>query len=722
MTTSIGFDLLHEGVKRWIWKQGWSALHKIQEEAIVPILSADQDVVISAATAAGKTEAAFLPACSQLASSPSTGVGILYFSPLKALINDQFRRLESLAASIDVAITPWHGDSPRSLKDLQRKQPNGIILITPESFESLMLNHSSWCYVAFVDLRYVIVDEFHAFLGTERGCQLLSLMHRLEFRLQRTIPRIGLSATLGNLDEVAAGLRAGRTLPSKIIQSTGSRTDLKIQLRGYTKFGDQVKDDVAPDPIGDDLFRLLRGSSHLVFANSRGRTEKLSAGLADRCETAGLPNEFFPHHGSLSKEIRQSVEARLNQRTLPTTAICTSTLELGIDIGNVESIAQVTAPHTVASLRQRLGRSGRRDHPAILRLFITEEEITDKTHIQDRLRLETFQCVAMVNLLLRKWYEPPLQNEFHFSTLVQQTLSVLGQYGGVRADQLWRLLCETGPFRIVSQSIFGKLLQSLGTNELITQMRDGQLTLGERGEKLVEHYTFYAAFQTPEEYRLEFEGRPLGTLPIDYPISPGQLLIFAGRRWEIVLIDPEKKLVSLKRAARGRPPLFGGGGASIHRSVRKEMRETYVRGDIPVYLDGPARTSFAEGVDYFKHYDIERNHIVEDGGSALLFPWESDKTSHTLAAMLRANGLLANAFAGVIEIMRCDENRLRQALAHISSQPVPTPSELARQVADTKVEKHDKFLSEELLHLGYGAKHFDVQGASDWLSKFLSEN
>ena len=173
--------------------------------------------------------------------------------------------------------------------------------------------------------------------------------------------------------------------------------------------------------VCNDLYKLCRGGNHLVFANSRSRTESLAAALSDMCESQAVPNEFFPHHGSLSKEMRQTLEGRLQKERLPTTAICTMTLELGIDIGKVNSVVQVTAPHSIASLRQRMGRSGRRGGASILRMLITEDELTEQSSIVDKLRLELVQSLAMVRLLVAsKWYEPADTSLFHFSTLLHQ--------------------------------------------------------------------------------------------------------------------------------------------------------------------------------------------------------------------------------------------------------------------------------------------------------------
>jgi len=723
MSESRGFNLLHKGVQRWIWKQNWVGLREIQEKAVEPILRADTDVIIGASTAAGKTEAAFLPACSLIAEHPVIGIGILYISPLKALINDQYRRLDSLCEILGLTVTPWHGDVLESLKNKLRKKPNGIVLITPESLESLLLNQAGWCQGAFGKLKYIIVDEFHAFIGSERGCQLQSLMHRLEFLIQRKIPRIALSATLGEMQQIPRFLRPSHNFPFEIIESTGLTSDLKVQLRGY--LSPKATDETTPsatDKIIDDLFTILRGKSHLIFANSRRQTEEISAGLVDCCSSNNVPNEFFPHHGSLSKEIREDIESRFQEEKLPTSAICTMTLELGIDIGSVDSIAQVTAPHSVASLRQRLGRSGRRGQPAILRMFIPEDEISSKSHIVDRLRIQTIQCIAMMNLLSKKWYEPASDDQYHFSTLLQQTLSVIGQYGGVRANQLWSLLCMTGPFQLIDQTIFKVFLKALSDQDLITQTDEGQIIIGKTGERVIGHYTFYTAFNTTEEYRLERGGRILGTLPINFPLVVGQLIIFAGQKWEVLEVRDENKVIMLKHAKGGRPPKFGGGGQNVHEIVRQEMLNIYKQKAKPIYLDENARTSFSEGLETFDLLGLEKNRVIQHGTVTHILPWLGDRIVNTITMLLRGQGLKANSFSGIIEINDCSSGSLYQAAESIVQSPKPTLEELASNVLDTMVDKHDHFLPDSLRNLGYGQRFFDIGGAIQWVqSKLLPQ-
>jgi len=550
---------------------------------------------------------------------------------------------------------------------------------------------------------------------------LQSLLHRLEFLLKRVVPRIALSATLGDMQQIAHFLRPDNKLSCHIIDSDVFRSDLRVQLRGYVNPANpNEQTSPAMDQIIDDLYKILRSKSHLVFANSRGLTEEIVTALTDCCERNCVPNEFFPHHGNLSKEIRESLEARLQQDNLPTTAVCTMTLELGIDIGSVDSIAQVTAPHSVASLRQRLGRSGRRGEPAVLRLFIPEDEITARSHLLDRLRLQTMQCVAMINLLLKKWYEPAPGNQYHLSTLVQQTLSVIGQYGGVRANQLWALLCQTGPFSRIDQSLYGAFLRALGQQELITQTSDGQIILGHKGEKLVEHYTFYTAFNTPEEYRLECEGRILGTVPINNPLMIGQLIIFAGKRWEVLNVSSEKKVVTLKYAAGGRPPKFGGDGQLVHDFVRQEMKRVYLERSVPIYLDKTAESIFNEALDCFHELQLDGKSVIQLGNTVHVLPWLGDRITNTITVLLRRQGLSADCFGGVIDITNSTINDFIQAVSIILEKKKPTSTELANSIKDTIVEKHDPIIPKEIRDLGYGARFFDVDSALKWMSDLLS--
>ncbi len=727
------YQHLDPRVKKWVYKQGWPDLREIQKKAIPAILPADRDVLISASTAAGKTEAFFLPACSAIEDN-AQGFSILYVSPLKALINDQNRRLESLCDMLDMRVTPWHGDTLQSKKKRAKADPSGILLITPESLESLLVRESAWVKQSFSSLKYIVIDEFHAFIGSERGHHLLSLLNRIEHLLNRydsPIPRVALSATLGNLEEVPLSLRPNQSLPCEKITDDKSQSTLKIKVKGYIELHKKKSKDQPSieHKVCEDIYKFCRGGSHLVFANSRKRTESIAAQLSDFCENEMVPNEFFPHHGSLAKELREELESRLQKETLPTTAICTMTLELGIDIGKVNSVIQVTAPHSVSSLRQRMGRSGRRNTPSVLRNLITENELTISSGMVDKLRMELVQSIAMIRLLVgSKWFEPADTKQKHFSTFLHQVLAVTAQWGGIRPDQIYTLLCKNGPFNKISIPHFKTLLTHMGEIELLTQLSSGELVLGQQGEFLVSHYSFYAVFKTPEEYRVLNAGKPLGTLPIDSLIMEGQHIVFGGRRWKVTEVDTDKKVIYVEATKGGNPPKFGGGSLSIHDKIREEMYRVYSEKDYRIdvggakvdFIDSTARELFDEGVRFFHDQKLHSESIVQAGNNVSIFTWKGDKIVNTLSAILAQQGYTAGAFAGVIEVSNTSTESVIACLKNVLSHGVPTEVELALSTPEVLTEKFDEYLPPQLLAEGYGVKVFDSSAAESWMMKALS--
>ena len=642
---------------------------------------------------------------------------------------------------LDMKVTPWHGDSSQSKKKDARRYPEGILLITPESLESRLVLDPGWVRASFESLKYIVIDEYHCFIGSERGTHLQSLMHRLENLLGRQrspIPRIALSATLGDMGGVMGFLRPNSDFPRLLITGGGGM-DLRLQVQGYiSRILDEPGDEdpeessemsqSADVQVARDLYKILRGDSHLVFANTRRGTEKFAALLSDLCRENSVPNEFFPHHGSLSKELREELESRLQKGKLPTTAVCTITLELGIDIGKIKSVAQVTAPNSVSSLRQRLGRSGRRGEPAILNMFITEKELAGTSGVVDKLRLELLQSIAIIHLLLKeKWYEPPDPGLFHFSTLLHQVLAVTAQWGGVRADQLWSVLCKSGTFGNITAGQFDTLLRDMGEKRLIKQISGGELVLGDEGEKIVGHYSFYAVFKTPQEYRIviEEEGKTLGTIPIDSFILPEQHIIFAGRRWEVKDVDAGKRVVYVAPTKGGNPPKFGGDGMSVHDRVRQEMLRIYLEGDYRIesggerreFMDRTARKLFSEGLRSFRDLGLANKRVIGLGKDVCLIPWMGDKIVNTLSVLLVMGGYKADNFAGVLEIEGAKHSDVSGYLKSFNKDNKPTNAELAKLVENKQTEKYDYLLPEELLNEDYGARAFDIDGTTDWIRK-----
>lgn len=729
-SSSKSFSLLDERIQRWVWKAGWQELRDIQERAIPILLEGRRDVILAAPTAAGKTEAAFLPILTVILAQGEAATA-LYVGPLKALINDQWGRLETLCDTLDIPITPWHGDISASRKRDFLKAPGGCLLITPESLEALFVLRGTAIRDIFRGLRFVVVDELHSFIGTERGRQLQSLLSRIEKAVDRVVPRVGLSATLGEMNLAADFLRPGDSNRVEILESKESAQELKVLVKGYvdatsliTKAlkgagpkvqptaGEMGGDSLGIEAICAHLFKTLRGSNNLVFPNSRNRVEAISDLLRRQCEVERVPNEFWPHHGSLAKELREETEAALKDKTRATTAICTTTLELGIDIGAVTSIAQIGPAPSVASLRQRLGRSGRkRGTAAIVRCYCLERDLGPDSRISDQLREGLIQTVAQIRLLIRGWCEPPRPSGLHLSTLIQQLQSMIAQHGGITPAQGWNLLCESGPFSKIAKHDFMHLLRTLGQEQILVQDPSGLLLLGQVGEKLVNHYTFYAAFASDDEYRIVCESRTLGSVPISRPLEVGSLVIFAGQRWRVKDVQPREKLIEVVPAKGGRPPLFDGMGGKVHDEVRVEMRRILAEdGPVP-FLDAKALHCLAEARDSFARLGLGKTRILQCGNEVRIFTWKGDWVNDSLALLLGREGASATNEGLSIAVMGAEISNVLGALRKVGNSGEVPPEALASEVKNKLREKWDWLLPDDLLCKSFGSMELDVPGA-----------
>jgi Lhr-like helicases len=727
---STAFGLLDPRIQHWIWELGWTELRDVQEYAIPAILQ-EQDVIIAAATASGKTEAASFPVLTRLLQIQNSQATVLYISPLKALINDQWDRLELLCEKLEIMVTPWHGDISSSKKKRFLNNPSGCVLITPESLEALLMNYGHQVSSIFSGLIYCVIDEVHAFMGSERGKQLQSLLHRLEVTANKKIPRIGLSATLGDMKMAADYLRQESPNGVRIICSGNGGQELKVALYGY-KIENRtnaitggatvsVTEDQYTEPmlashdwVARKLFPVLRGNNHLVFPNSRASVEIFSDKLRKMCEDAGLPNEFWPHHGSLSKEIREETERALKKKENPATAICTNTLELGIDIGSVKSVAQVGSPPSVASLRQRIGRSGRKKgEPAILRAFSIETGIDQQSRLSDLLREQLVQSIAMIQLLTKGWCEPIDAKGLHLSTLVQQLLSGIVQYGGLTAGRAWLLLCETGPFTGLTKSEFIDLLRGLGDQQVIIQDHTGLLLLGPLGEKLVNHYSFYAAFKSDEEYRIVYQGRTLGSLPISRAVTLDSYLIFAGKRWRIEAVDEKQKVIVVLPDRGGKAPLFFGSGSRLHDKIREEMREVLRSQKTIAFLDVTAVDLLKEARFNYHQLGLDSSPTLQLGKEVLLFTWKGDNVQDTLVLMFKERGFRATNEGLYISVEADSVETIHDLLLDLSEGALPAEDRLAQFVENKQQEKWDWLLSESLLCRNYASLYLKVHQAKE---------
>ena len=614
-------------------------------------------------------------------------------------------------------VHPWHGDIAQGVKARARKNPSGILLITPESLEAMFVLRGAEVPRLFAGTQAIVIDELHALLDSERGVHLRSLLTRLELLVGRRIRRVGLSATLGDMALANAYLRP--EAPEKVGQlvSRSDEQELRVQLRAYIAGrhtehpgpenadpdGTDAQDSSATRAVGEHIFDKLRGHNNLVFAGSRGNVELYSDLLRGMCEERHLPNEFFPHHASLSREHRGFVEKRLKDGSMPVTAICTSTLELGIDIGDVTCVGQIGAPWSVAALRQRLGRSGRRaDQPAVLRMYAIEPDTEADSHPVDTFHLGLVRSIAMIDLLVENWCEPPRAEALHLSTLTHQILSVIAERGGASAQRLFATLCDRGPFRAVDPPLFSRLLRQLGDSDtaLIEQAPDGTLLLGREGERVVEHYSFYAVFQTPQEYRVVHDAKTLGTVPVDAPLTPDMTIIFVGRRWRVLEVHDREKVIEVTPDDAGKPPIFGGDPGEIHEKVIQRMREVLLADNLPPFLDDTAVDVLSSARSAYRRSRLDNVPIKRFGDDRyLLAPWTGTVGSASLAIVLACLEYRISTFDGILEVSSTGSRSkdLISELQDIAADKIDLPDLIRDRASALIFEKFHHYLGDDLL-------------------------
>ncbi|MBP6783334.1 MAG: DEAD/DEAH box helicase [Verrucomicrobiales bacterium] len=715
------FDRLHPAVQEAIWKMQWPALRPLQVDAINAIFETEDHLILAAATASGKTEAAFLPLLSKIAENPNGSIKILYVSPLKALINDQFSRINDLCEQSDIPVHRWHGDVSATDKKRMREKPGGVLLITPESIESQFVNYGLLVPHLYQDLQYIVIDELHAFLDDIRGIHLLSLIRRIVNGSGCTPRLLGLSATLGDFAPAKQYFSPENSAAVTVIEDSGPRKALKLGLKGYTRkpkhadSGDEILDD-AEVAVAADLAKRFRSTTNLIFCNSRAHVELFADLLNTRANAEHWPwNPFVVHHGSLSKDLREDTEKSLKSGR-ETTALCTATLEMGIDIGSVHSVGQVGPPWTVSSLVQRLGRSGRGEgEDQILRLYTIDESITEKSDTTQRIYPHLLQAVAMVRLALSGWVEAPNSRRYHFSTCVHQILSILKQTGGCQAASVYHSLCDKGAFRRIDAKQFSTLLRGLGVAELIQQIETGEIILAQVGERITANWDFYAAFLSNEEYSIETRDGKIGMLAVIMIPPVGEHTILAGRRWRITEIDAPSKRVLVEPSRGRKAPLFLGRSGGLSARVMQEMGALLRESEsAPTFLDSNATVMLTSAQKYWRNLPGNASGALFSGKRVEWFPWAGTNAHRTLAFLLKTLGHQVETHPSGLSLAVSVENpnALIPSLERITQ---AEPRDLSSYTAETSIgfnpEKFDEFVPAELLQIDHLESHFDLDSA-----------
>jgi len=773
-TGTNAFYRLAPFIQEFIWKHAWTELREIQVRAAAAAFETDKHLLLASGTASGKTEAVFLPILTQLFEDPPSTIGALYIGPLKALINDQFLRLGDLCVEAEIPVTAWHGDVAASRKHALLKHPSGILQITPEALEGLLLNRPSDLMRLFGDLRWVVIDEVHAFMASDRGGQVLALLDRLaRYALDKTrLPRrAGLSATLGDYAEAAAWLegasqrgveviaeQSGRTVYLLVDhfvvkpehERGGRRDDVHTHDNGIpydgaaedrASGGDLAKpretnDDAA---VADrliarerDLFQAAYEATQkrksLIFTNSRRDAEETITGLRRMAELDGGPDMYYVHHGSIAAPLREAAESAMRDSDAPACTAATVTLELGIDLGQLDRVLQLGPTFTVASFLQRLGRTGRRGQRPEMLFLLREEEHDSKTAVLDRIPWELLQAIAIIQLYSEeKWLEPLASAQIPGSLLYQQAMSVVGAAGELTPPQLAERVLTLAPFRNVTQEDFRTLLLHLIDIDHLERTEEQGLILGLAGEKVVRNFRFLATFHETTEWSVKEGSRDIGT--IAGPVPQGERFVLAGRTWEVMELVTEQRLV-IVQSIRGslRTHFIGGRGGDVHDRVAERMRRLLAEDVIYPYLTERAVARLADARQLALAIGIaKRPAILALGGNEIsLVPWAGTRVLRTLELKL---GHLEG-----LKSVRSDRFYLTctavaggaDAVRHILAATVAEPWEAAAIVAPLdpvmcERAKYDEFLPEALLRKAFSADHLDAEGAHKRLEAALQK-
>mgnify|MGYP000869751515 FL=1 len=729
------FDRYAPFVQEYIYQNHWENLRSIQVAAADAIFNTDENVLLTASTASGKTEAAFFPIITLFSEDMPSSVGCIYIGPLKALINDQFSRLNDLCAEADIPVWHWHGDVAQSHKAKLMKHPSGILQITPESLEALLLHKHAAIAKLFGDLRFVVIDEVHSLLRGDRGGQTLCLIERLS-RIAGVNPRrIGLSATIGDPEGTGEFLSLGtgrKTIIPKI-DAKGSKWRLSMehfyvkdaqaaedkQIPGALPVLEEKTDDVPAnaDPGIGYIFEHTRGKKCLVFVNSREECEMVTTTLRHYCELNHEPDRFLVHHGNLSASYRETAEEIMKDDSQYMTTVTTATLELGIDIGRLERAFQIDAPWTVSSFLQRMGRTGRRELPPEMWFVIREDEPEVRAMLPTTIPWKLLQGIALVQLYLEeRWVEPPRLDRLPFSLLYHQTMSTLASCGELSPRALADRVLRLHYFHRITQEDYRVLLRHLIATDHIQQTEQGGLIVGLAGGRVINSFKFYGVFQESEEYTVRSESQELGTVVSPPPV--GEKLAIAGHVWQVLDVDHKRRLIYCQQVKGSVPAYFGQCPGDLHTKILTRMRRVLQEDRQYPYLMKNAVARLEQARFTAAHSGAADKTLINLGGNMwCLLPWVGTYTFLTMERFLKIKcadrlGLrnLDSARPFFIQFtMKADESAFFRVLAEEIRKPIDT-MELVYPKELPLFDKYDEYLPEELVKKGFALGVLDVDG------------
>lgn len=645
---------------------GWSSLRQVQDEAGAALLDGKNAVVL-APTAGGKTEASIFPTLSLLLERQLEGVGALYIAPIKALLNNQSERLGQYTEMVGLSRFVWHGDTPSNERKQFLREPSDLLMTTPESLEVMLVSQTIDTGKLFHNVRMLIIDEVHALAGTDRGAHLMSVIERIASISAaggNDLQRVGLSATVGNPADILSWLRGTSKRDAVIVDPPKVKQARELLVLHH----------VDMTSLAEDAAKIARGKKSLFFCQSRSMTEA----VAENMRRAGT--DVFVHHSAVSKEERLHAEEKFHRGSDACIA-CTSTLELGIDVGDLDLVLQSEAPSSVSSFLQRMGRTGRRaGRPANTTFFCTDKEAV-------------LQSIALVELARAGWVESVDVLDRCWPVLVHQLLALSLANEGVTIDDAWAHLSRVPDFRGIHRAEVDRLVAWMIRDESLVLV-SGRLLIGPKVEKRFGRKNFmelYAVFTSPQSYTVEVDSKPLGTLSqafVDRLVESVSCFLLSGRPWLVHLVNHDDRVVKVGPAPHGRQPTWGGALPQfLGFDLSQKILAVLTSDDEPKYLGADALEVLRERRDAFAGIlEPRRGGLEFDGDEVRWWTFAGGRINgtlrHALASMHPEWRVVPDNF--VIKIRGgAKQDEVREAIARLGDLEFWEDDELWRTVASS---------------------------------------
>ncbi len=771
------FERFPDFIREYIFTHRWDSLRAVQVAAARTLFLTDHHLLLTSSTASGKTEAAFFPILSDLYENPPESVGALYIAPLKSLINDQFSRMDELLDLSGIPVTRWHGDVAQSHKKKLLDRPRGILQITPESLEAMLINRSNDILRLFGDLRYIVIDEIHTLTGSDRGNQIICQLARIGHLIGRTPRRVGLSATIGDPSVAAAWLSAGTNIPTDVPTFEEGKIRWRLGLEHFyiqnaksdqshlpgdaEDMHDSDDGTLAPADFGDAFARstaeavasamaeasvphmtqnqidagyeymydCVKEKKSLVFSNSREETEYLCATLRQIAKNRGEPDVFLIHHGNLSASIREEAEAKMKDEEIFAVTCATVTMELGIDIGRLERVLQSQAPNSVTGFLQRLGRSGRRGDPPEMMMVFREEDPLPNTPLPQLIPWELLRGIAIIQLYIEeRFIEPPAVRKMPMSLLFHQTLSVLAASGELTPRRLAERVLSLPPFSAVTKEDYRTLMLSMLEHDFLEMTEEKGLIVGLAGERLLKSFKFYAVFKDSEDYTVRAGSDEIGTITTPPPV--GDRFALAGRVWEVEELDIARKLIYVQAVEGKMEVSWPGDFGEIHTRIVERMRRVLEEDTVYPYLKPNAQKRLEVARHVARNTGMLTHSLVSLGGyTYCLFPWLGTRSFRTLRKFIARHAgacKISNLeFEGCYYLtFRMERGNDYDLVAHLSevveSEGIDCGS-LVQSGETPLFEKYDEHIPGDLLRRAYATDRLRADEAERRILEIRAE-